>query len=116
MESKDANYQSVIYPDINLKDAVSRQKDLNTRVKLRISHLRFGKFKSRLSETASYYGTKIVTGSEAFTSKQCGKCGQLNEHLGKAETWECLSCHCVADRDAHAARNILLRFLAAPAA
>ena len=104
-------------PDINLTSAVSTSKDLSTAVKLRISQLRFGRFKERLSQTASVYGTDILTGSEAFTSKQCGKCGELNNKLGKSETWHCPSCGCEADRDGHAARNIFLRFLtSAPAA
>ena len=112
-----SSYKTVIYPDINLTSAVSTSKDLSTAVKLRISQLRFGRFKERLSQTASVYGTDILTGSEAFTSKQCGKCGELNNKLGKSETWHCPSCGCEADRDGHAARNIFLRFLtSAPAA
>ena len=111
-----SSYKKVIYPDINLTNAVSTSKDLSKAVKLRISQLRFGRFKDRLSQTASIYGTEILTGSEAFTSKQCGKCGELNNNLGKSEIWHCPSCGCEADRDGHAARNILLRFLtSAPA-
>ena len=80
------------------------------------THLRvfttFGQFAQRLIETATWYpGSKIVRGSEAYTSKQCGRCGHLNDKLGGSEVFCCEECSATADRDVHAARNILLRFL-----
>jgi putative transposase len=85
---------------------------LNKRVKQRSQALSFGKFAQRLIETATWYpGSKIVRGSEAYTSKQCGRCGCLNDHLGGNETFVCEQCSSTADRDIHAARNILLRFM-----
>ena len=68
-------------------------------------------FKERLKQFATGYNTTIYTGSEAYTSKQCGKCGNLNQKLGASEVFNCGECSAIADRDAHAARNILLRFL-----
>jgi transposase len=47
-----------------------------------------------------------MTGSEAYTSKQCGKCGFLNDKLGASEIFRCRRCKVGADRVA--ARNILL--------
>ena len=72
----------------------------------------FGKFGQRLTECAAMYKNKtIVRGSEAYTSKQCGRCGTLNDNLGSSSTFTCGSCTLVSDRDIHAARNILLRFI-----
>ena len=55
--------------------------------------------------------SSIHTGSEAYTCKQCGNCGVLNDKLGSSETFVCPRCKFSADRDIHAARNILLRHL-----
>jgi hypothetical protein len=57
-------------------------------------------------------GSHIIRCSEAYTSKQCGACGELNDKLGGgSKTFNCQKCGTVADRDVHAARNILLRCL-----
>ena len=64
----------------------------------------------RLIETSTFYNnTSIISCSEAYTTKQCGQCGTLNNKIGKSETFECVKCKLVCDRDVHAARNILLR-------
>jgi putative transposase len=89
-------------------------KRLAVITKKRSMTLRTGLFSSRLIQTATKYsGSVIKRGSEAYTSKQCGACGTLNEKLGGSKKFVCksLSCGASGDRDIHAARNILLRFL-----
>jgi transposase len=81
--------------------------------------LAFGQFGRRLVETATMYKNRtILRGSEAYTSKQCGACGSINDRLGSSITFVCPNCSSFADRDVHAlaraqapARNILLRFI-----
>jgi transposase len=69
-------------------------------------------FGRRLVETATMYKNRtILRGSEAYTSKQCGACGTINDRLGSSITFVCSNCSSVADRDVHAARNVLLRFM-----
>ena len=48
---------------------------------------------------------------EHHTSKTCGSCGKINHKLGGNKVFKCESetCRVVMDRDANAARNILLR-------
>jgi len=107
-----SRYRTIIFPTFNGHSCMSG--NLRAGVKLRLQALRFGSFKRRLSEVASGYpGAKIVTGSEAYTSKQCGTCGALNDKLGSSEVFKCKVAECgnISDRDLHAARNILLRFL-----
>ena len=58
-----------------------------------------------------YKNRTILRGSEAYTSKECGACGSINERLGSSITFVFPNCSSVADRDVHAARNILLRFM-----
>ena len=80
--------------------------------KQRSMMLRHGMFASRLVQTASDYpGSRIIRCSEAYTSKQCGACGRLNDKLGGSKVFGCSGCGASADRDVHAARNILLRCL-----
>ena len=89
------------------------QGPLNKIVKRRLNMLSFYKFSERLQQTATFYpGVVIKRGSEAYTSKQCGGCGILSESLGASEVFDCKNCGLKADRDMHAARNILLRHLA----
>jgi putative transposase len=89
-----------------------RTNSLAAVTKRRSMMLRHGMFASRLIQTASdYEGIRIIRCSEAYTSKQCGACGELNDKLGGSKTFNCQECGAVADRDVHAARNILLRCL-----
>ena len=90
-----------------------RTRRLPSLVKRRSQMLSFGKFAHRLVQTSTWYsGKRILRGSEAYTSKQCGACGHINDTLGSSLEFTCTECNLVADRDIHAARNILLRFLA----
>lgn len=91
-----------------------RQKHkLPSVVKRRSQVLRFGLFAQRLIQTCTKYKNKrIIRGSEAYTSIQCGLCGHLNRSLCAKEEFNCSKCDLKnIDRDIHAARNILLRFL-----
>lgn len=64
------------------------------------------RFKCLLKHTAEKSGVRIVDVNEHYTSKTCGRCGVLN---GKnaLKVFTCSACGLVADRDVHAARNIL---------
>ena len=114
---KSAHYLLQRYHTILLPNTSShkwgRGCTLHASTKKRSMMLRHGMFASRLIQTATQYdGSKILRGSEAYTSKQCGACGMLNDKLGGSKVFTCRSCGATADRDIHAARNILLRFLA----
>jgi len=105
------SYDTILYPSFNAH-AIVKGGVLNKHTKRQLNMLSFFKFRCRLRETASFYeGVKIVTGSEAYTSKQCGRCGSLHETLSGSEVFKCPKCELDCDRDVHAARNILLRHL-----
>ncbi|CAG8657271.1 10408_t:CDS:2 [Cetraspora pellucida] len=57
------------------------------------------------------YMTNIVECTEEYTSKTCGKCGNINEKLGSSKMFKCGFCNYVVDRDFNGARNILLKYL-----
>ena len=104
------SFDSVLLPSFSSHAVV--QGHLNKMVKRRLNMLSFYQFKQRLIETSVFYpGVVIKSGSEAYTSKQCGQCGVLNDGLGASEVFKCPKCGLKADRDLHAARNILLRHL-----
>jgi len=66
----------------------------------------------RLVQTSTFYsGTVAYRGSEAYTSRQCGRYGHHNDKLGGKETFTCRECSATLDRDVHGARNIFLRNL-----
>jgi putative transposase len=79
------------------------------RAMLTWSHYRFRQFLQH--KTREFPCVRVQLLSEAYTSKTCGRCGVLNQKLGGNKTFRCASCGLVADRDVHAARNILMRGL-----
>ena len=51
---------------------------------------------------------------EVVVSKTCGRCGSIHSRLGGSKVFVCPQCSLECDRDLHAARNVLLRFLSSP--
>ena len=113
---KTAHYLLRRFRTIVLPDTSShrwRTKALHAGTKQRSMMLRHGMFAERLVQTSSdYAGSRVLRCSEAYTSKQCGACGELNDSLGSSKVFSCAACGATADRDVHAARNILLRCIA----
>ena len=69
-------------------------------------------FRERLKSYAQRFtDVKVREVNEAYTSKTCGRCGEINHTLGSDETFRCAHCGLVSARDKHASRNILLRAL-----
>jgi transposase len=106
-------YKTILLPTYSAKNMSRKMgRKIGKQVVKRMQALSFYKFSQRLKQVASLYpGCTILRGSEAYTSKTCGKCGVLCEDLGGDETFECQECGLVCDRDIHASRNVYLRFL-----
>jgi putative transposase len=47
--------------------------------------------------------------NESYTSKTCGKCGEINNKLGSQSIFKCKTCKIEIDRDINAARNICIK-------
>jgi putative transposase len=112
------NYTVVLLPKYSVK-GISRRKGLppgkrrligrnSVRKMAQMSPFRFRQF---LQHKAREYGTRVIICDEYYTSKTCTNCGFLNDKLGGSKTFVCSHCSHVCDRDAGAARNILLRYL-----
>jgi transposase len=104
-------YKTVILPTTTSQYWVKGK--LRAITKLQANALSMGQFATRLVETSTFYkGRRVLRGAESYTSKQCGSCGTINDNRGGAEVFKCYKCKISADRDAHGARNILLKFMA----
>lgn len=60
-------------------------------------------------ENGPLRGNILYIVDESYTSKTCGRCGNLNNKLGGNKIYKCTNCNLVIDRDINGARNILLK-------
>jgi len=68
------------------------------------------KFRQRLIQKAEQTaGYTVILCDEPYTSKTCGACGHIHKNLGGRKVFKCSKRNFTADRDAAAARNILMR-------
>jgi transposase len=117
-----ARYRTILLPKLSVSRLVKRaetggkkRRKLSNRSCQEMLMLGHGKFSSRLQQKAVEYTDRaVIPACEAWSSKTCGVCGTINEHLGAAEVFTCTNPQCNTgsyDRDVHAARNIYLRWL-----
>lgn len=104
------HYRIILLPEFKTQHMVSSDmlQSSTCRKMMTWSHYAF---KQRLLSQAQHKGCKVFIVNEHFTSQTCGQCGNLHTELGSSKRFECPSCRVVMDRDANAARNILLRNL-----
>ena len=70
------------------------------------------RFQQRLiAKAREYEGCRVKIVDEAYTSKTCGRCGEINHNLGGNKVFRCKDCRLEIDRDINGARNIYLRVL-----
>ena len=107
------NYRVILIP----KFAVSRMvKKRNRKIKSKTvrqmacwSHYAFREALKAKAELFPW--VRVVEVNEAYTSMTCEECGVLNHQLSGSKNFRCQECGHCADRDIHAAKNILLRYL-----
>ena len=106
-------YDHIILTRLNVKYMSKKKSGLGRSTRKAMLKLGHFQFRQILVQKASQYpGTKIYIGGEAYISKTCGQCGQLNYKLGSSEIFRCrfTSCGYKSDRDVNAARNIMLLY------
>jgi len=103
------SYETVVIGKFD-SGSILKKSDLHSSVKRTIQALSHFRFRTKLAGVCARYKSQLVVQNESFTTKTCGRCGCLNE-VGKKDTFECHSCGLTCDRDFHAARNILLKYL-----
>lgn len=77
---------------------------INKRLYYALSHFRF---RQRLQNKCLEYSVKYKEQNEAYTTKKCGKCGELND-VGASTRFNC-QCGFSCSRDLNGARNIMIR-------
>jgi putative transposase len=109
-----STYNAVLLPKFETSSMVTRgQRRISSKTARAMATWSHYRFRTRLQAKAREYPwCKVVMVDEAYTSKTCGACGAINRSLGASKVFRCPACGLHADRDVHAARNILLRFLA----
>ena len=65
-------------------------------------------FRQKLLQRAEEKKNHIIIIDEAYTSKTCGRCGNIKKNLNGSKTYKCKKCDLEIDRDINGARNIML--------
>ena len=103
------NFEHILLPEFGTSEMVKRNK-LQPCTKRMMNSLSFYRFKEKLKEQCNRKNRQLHIVSEAFTTKTCGNCGELND-IKSEKIYKCPSCKYELDRDIHGSRNILIRFL-----
>lgn len=107
------NHRVVLLPTFETSQMLRRgQRHIRSKTARAMSTWSHYRFQQRLLHKAREFPwCRVELVCEAHTSKTCGRCGWLHQKLGGNKVYRCGSCGLEADRDVHAARNILLRYL-----
>ena len=107
------NYKVILLPKFDVSQMMKRfhRRISRKTVRQMVTWAHF-RFRKRLLWKQQFFSKcKVIICDEAYTSKTCGKCGFIHQKLGGAKEFKCPQCQYHGDRDIHAARNILLRYL-----
>lgn len=104
-------YDIIILPPFASKNMSSKQnRRINSKTVRNMITWSHYKFRQMLmSKILEYKDKYILLPSEAYTSKTCGRCGNIKSNLGGNEIYKCDKCGLKIDRDINGSRNILLR-------
>ena len=109
------NYKIILLPEFNVSQMLKRfHRRISRKTVRQMVTWAHYRFRQRLLYKQQFFpGCKVIICDEAYTSKTCGKCGFIHAKLGGAKEFKCPNplCNYHGDRDIHAARNILLRYL-----
>lgn len=107
------NFRVVMIPKFQVSRMIKRRnRKLNSKtVRMMCSWSHYAFREALKAKTEMFPWVQVVEVDEAYTSKTCEECGHLHQKLGRSKVFKCPNCGHRADRDLHAARNILLRYL-----
>ena len=108
-----SNYKTIMLPEyktsVMLKRGKSRINSKTARMMATWAHYRFRvRLENKVAETSD---TKLIIVDEAYTTKTCTRCGELNQTIGGSKVFKCKQCKLVIDRDYNGSRNIALKNL-----
>lgn len=106
------NYRVIFLPTFETSQMVAKAKrkirSKTVRQMLGWAHYRFSQV---LANQAELTNSRLIEGSEAYTSKTCTKCGQIHATLGGSKVFKCPSCGHKLPRDWNGALGYMLRAL-----
>ena len=104
------NFQTIVLGKLDT-GRILKQNHLASKTNRMLQTLSHYKFQQKLEGQCSKYNRCFVLQNESYTTKTCGLCGTMNECVGGKDVFQCEKCGLESDRDFHAARNILLKWL-----
>lgn len=107
------NYRVVLIPKFQVSRMVKkRNRKIRSKTVRQMCCWSHFAFREALKAKAAFFPwCKIIEVGEAYTSKTCEECGHLHQTLGSSKVFKCPKCSYTTDRDLHAAKNILLRYI-----
>ena len=108
------NFKHVLIPKFNVSAMVKKEnRNISKKTARQMLLLGHYQFRQRLIAKARETGTKVEVVTEEYTTKTCGRCGNIHAKIGSNKTFVCPNVECKAeyDRDFNAARNIFIKFL-----
>jgi IS605 OrfB family transposase len=104
-------FDAIVIPPFEVSRMINRKtrkiRSLTVRQMLRWGHFRF---RQRLISKAEELGVRVIIQDEAYTSKTCSWCGNV-QVIGGSKVYKCRECGVKMDRDENGARGIFLRAL-----
>lgn len=105
------NYKLILLPKFETQSmSLKKSRKIGKKSVRQMMTLSHYKFQQRvIHKSKQFKNCKVIIVNESYTSKTCGKCGNLNNNLGNNKTFNCLTCHTEIDRDINGSRNILIK-------
>jgi putative transposase len=102
------NFDFIILPIFESQEMVRKIK--SRYVNRNLLQLKHYLFQQRLQAKCLEKKCVLHICTEEFTSKTCGRCGELN-NVGFSEIYHCQKCNLVIDRDINGSRNIFIKHI-----
>lgn len=103
------NYKEVLLPKFETSQMTSKQSRLTCKTSRKMLNLSHYKFKKMLEYKMERTGGRVIECTEEYTTKTCSNCGKINYKMTTEKVYNCKKCKLIMNRDANAARNILMK-------
>jgi len=104
------NYDVIFLPTFETSQMVVRKKrKLKNKTARAMMTWAFYQFSQTLEHLCNRYGSRLVRGTEEYTSKTCTKCGHVHRKLGGNKRFVCPKCGYEIPRDFNGALGIFLK-------
>lgn len=103
------HYDRIMVTDFSSKKVSSKEGDLEPMTKRVLQKLSHYKFRQRLKQKCEEYNCQYIEVNEAYTSKTCCRCGNVDNLLGANKEYNCKKCGNKIARDINGAICIFLK-------